>query len=347
MLKIPRPRSAAALATALALGLAAAGPTRAGAAVTLTYSNFFPPTHVHSKLAESWGKEVEKRTEGRVTVQYFPGQTLTRGPQIYDGVVQGISDVGMSLFAYTRGRFPVMEAVDLPLGYPSGRVASAVLNEVYQTLKPKELDDVEVMYLHAHGPGLVNSQTRPVRTLEDMKGLKFRATGFSAKMVSALGGTPVAMPMPETYQALSKGVVDGATYPYEAMKGFRLAEVTKYTTESFPVAYTSGFFVVMNKAKWQSIGPEDQKIIREINAEWAKKTAAVWDEIDREGKAFFASKGGQSIALSPEEAARWKKAVAPVMDEYVATATKKGLDGAKILKITRDALAKYRAEFAQ
>ena len=316
--------------------------TYASAKITLTYSNLFPPSHVHSKLAEAWCQEVEKRTNGEVTVQYFPGQTLTKGNQAYDGVVNGISDIGMSLLAYTRGRFPVMEVVDMPLGYPSGKTATAVINEVYQELKPKELDDVAVMYLSGHGPGLVNSTSKPIRTMEDMKGLKFRATGLAAKIVKALGGTPVAMPMPETYPSLQKGVVDGALYPHEANKGWKLGEVTKYTTENLSMAYTSTFFVVMNKGKWNSLSPAAQKAIKGINVEWTEKTATAWDEIDEEGKKFGASIGREIITLSPEESARWKKAVQPIMQEYVAGSKAKGFDGQKALDITMQALEKYR-----
>ncbi len=107
--------------------------------VKLTYSNFFPPGHIQSKLAEAWCKEVEKRTNGQVVVEYFPGQTLTKARQVYDGVVEGISDIGFSVLAYTRGRFPVIAAVDLPLGYTSGTVATKVVNAVYEKFKPKEL----------------------------------------------------------------------------------------------------------------------------------------------------------------------------------------------------------------
>jgi TRAP-type C4-dicarboxylate transport system substrate-binding protein len=110
---------------------AAAGP------ITLTYSNFFPPVHTQSKLAEAWCKEVEKRTNGQVVIQYFPGQTLTKGAVCYDGVVQGISDIGLSVLAYTRGRFPVMEVLDLPLGYQNGRQATAVVNDFYNKMQPK------------------------------------------------------------------------------------------------------------------------------------------------------------------------------------------------------------------
>jgi TRAP-type C4-dicarboxylate transport system substrate-binding protein len=109
-----------------------AGPSAADAGTTLTYSSFFPPTHIQSQLAESWCKEVEKRTEGRVKVQYFAGQTLTKAKQTYDSIVDGIADVGTSALAYTKGRFPVMGAIDLPLGYPSGSAATAVQRHLRQ-----------------------------------------------------------------------------------------------------------------------------------------------------------------------------------------------------------------------
>ena len=223
------------------------------ASVKLTYSNFFPPGHIQSKLAESWCKEVEARTNGQVVVDYFPGQTLTKARQVYDGVVEGLSDVGFSVLAYTRGRFPVLAAVDLPLGYTSGTVATKVVNAVYEKFQPKELSDTQVMYLHAHGPGLIHTKGKAVRKMEDMKGLKFRAHGTSALVVKALGGTPVPKPMPETYQMLQKGVVDGAVYPFEANKGWKLGEVTKYCTADFTAAYTSSFFVFMHKDKWYSL----------------------------------------------------------------------------------------------
>jgi len=255
--------------------------------IKLTYSNFFPPGHIQSKLAEAWCQEVEKRTKGEVVVEYFPGQTLSKANQVYDGVVEGISDIGFSVLAYTRGRFPVMAAVDLPLGYTSGIVATKVINAVYDKFQPKELMDTKVMYLHAHGPGLIHTKDKPVRKLEDMKGLKFRGHGTSALVVEALGGTPVPKPMPETYQMLQKGVVDGAVYPFEANKGWRLGEVTNYCTADYSAAYTTSFFVVMNKDKWNSISAANQKIIEQINKEWIIKHGDAWDASDAEGIVFF------------------------------------------------------------
>ena len=308
------------------------------APVKLTYSNFFPPGHIQSKLTEAWCKEVEARTKGQVLVEYFPGQTLTKASQVYDGVVEGLSDVGFSVLSYTRGRFPVLAAVDLPLGYTSGTVATKVVNAVYEKFQPKELSDTQVMYLHAHGPGLIHTKGKAVRKMEDMKGLKFRAHGTSALVVKALGGTPVPKPMPETYQMLQKGVVDGAVYPFEANKGWKLGEVTNYCTADFTAAYTTSFFVVMNKDKWNSLPPDVQKIIEQINQEWAVKHGEAWDTSDAQGIVFFLNQGSEIIGLDAKEGEKWKKAVAPIITDYAADMDKKGFNGTEIVDFTIETL---------
>lgn len=306
--------------------------------IVLKYANFFPPTHIQSQLAEQWCREVESRTGGAVKIDYFPGGTLTKGPQVYDGVVEGISDIGLSVLAYSRGRFPVMAAVDLPLGYKSGVAATAVANSVFEQFQPQELADTKVMYFHAHGPGLPHTKGAAVRTMEDLQGLKLRATGNSAKVVEALGGTPVPSPMGEAYAAIQKGVVDGGMYPIETNKGWKLGELVDYCTEAYSVAYTTTFFVVMNMDKWNSLPVEAQAAIEEINAEWAVKHGQAWDASDVAGKEFFLAEGNEFVALAEGEDARWAEAVAPILDAYVADVTAKGLDGAAILQFIRTTL---------
>ena len=321
--------------------LAGLSPAFAGT-LKLTYSNFFPPSHAQSKLAEQWSRAVEQRTDGRVKIDYFPGQTLTKGKVCYDGVVNGLSDVGMSVLGYTRGRFPLMEVGDLPLEHGNSRVATAVVNEIYQTMKPAEFSDVEVMYLHAHGPGLLHTRKKAVRKMEDLKGMKIRCHGANLEIVKALGGTPVAKSMPMTYQLLQKGVVDGSVYPMEANKGWKLGEVIDYATLCYSAAYTTTFFVVMNKDKWALISDSDQKIIKELNNEWIRATGEAWDASDKEGFKFLAEKKVELISLDPAESARWANAVKPVLDAYVSKSQSKGIDGARALDVARAAVAKYR-----
>lgn len=306
--------------------------------IQLKYSTFFPAPHKNAIRADQWCKEIEKRTNGRVKFSFFPGATLTPANQTYDSVTKGITDVGESVLGYTRGRFPLTEVVDLPLGYKSGYVATKMINEYYKKFKPREFDDAKIMFLHAHGPGIVNTAKKPVYKLEDMRGLKMRSHGLSAKVVQALGGVPVGMPMTETYDALMKGVAEGVMCPVEAMKGWKLHEVTAFETQNFGSAYSTGFFVVMNKSRWAALPPDIQKIIEEVNDEYIEKQGKIWDEIDKEGRDLMISTGKKIIPLSKAEDARWAKAVAPILQDYVKDAKAKGLPGDQALKFCKDYL---------
>jgi len=307
----------------------------ASAKTVFTYANFFPPTHIQSQLAQSWCDEVKKRTNGEISIQYFPAQALAKAPQTYDAVVNGIADIGMTVLAYSRGRFPVASAIDLPLGYKSGVQATKVANAVLNKFRPEEFNDTKIMFLHAHGPGLINTVNKKVASLEDMKGMKIRTTGASGRVIKALGGSPVGKGMNECYQMLQKGVVDGSLHPMESNKGWKLGEVVKYVTESYPIAYTTTFAVFMNKAKWNKLTPAQQKTIMEINAEWADKHGEGWDSSDKAGLEFFKSKGGEFVSLSDAEVAKWKAAVAPIMDEYAEKVSKKGIDGKAVVNFIK------------
>jgi TRAP-type transport system periplasmic protein len=306
--------------------------------IKLNYSNFFPAPHKNSVLAGEWAKEIEKRTNGKVKITLFHGGTLTPADKCYDGVVKGLSDIGFSVLSYTLGRFPLTEVIDLPMGYKTGTAATKLVNAYYKKFKPKELQDTQVMYLHGHGPGILHTNKKPVKTLEDLKGVKIRSTGTVAKIATALGATPVAMPMPETYDALSKGIADGVMCPIEALEGWKLGEVLKYTTQNYGSAYTIAFFVVMNKDKWKSLPPDVQKIIETVNEEWIVKQARVWDEVDASGMEFTKKRGSQIIPLSQEEDAKWAKAVQPMFEDYVKRMKDKGLPGEEALKFCSETL---------
>ncbi|MCK4785649.1 MAG: TRAP transporter substrate-binding protein [Desulfobacteraceae bacterium] len=306
------------------------------APIKLTFSIFFPPTHGQAIAAMDFAKEIEKRTNGKVQITTFPGGTLTKAPLCYDGVVKGISDMGNSCFAYTRGRFPVMAAVDLPMGYPNGTVATRVANAFAKSVNPKELQDVKVLYVHAHGPGLLHTK-KPVRNLEDLKGMKIRATGLSAKVVEALGGVPVAMPQGGTYEALQKGVVEGTFSPIEVLKGWKQGEVIKYTTECYSVGYTTAMFIVMNKAKWNALPADVKKVIDDLSNGWVLVHGQTWDLTDQEGRNFTLKLGNEIISLSDAESARWRKAVEPVINNYIS----KTPNGATYVSKVRKLIKKY------
>lgn len=308
--------------------------------ITLTYSNFFTPREVHAQLGDTWSKEIEKRTHGKVKINYYPGGTLVKGDQIYQAALQGGTDIGMSVFSYTVGNFPGMEAIDLPLGYGSGKAATWVINDFYRIHKPKELAGVKVLYLHAHGPALLHSK-KLINRLKDLKGMKIRSTGLSAKIIKALGAVPVAMSQEETFLALKNNVVDATFSPMEVLKGWKQAEVIKYTIDDCCIGYTSGMYVVMNLKKWSSLSPDIQKVFDEVSWEWVSKHGEAWDIADEEGRKFTLSLGNKVAQLDMQEKIRWVKAIHPVIDGYITEATQKGVPGKEYVETIKEFIGQY------
>lgn len=309
--------------------------------IKLTYSVFFPPTHVQSKLAVEWAAEIKRRSGGQVEVTVFSGGALTKADQCYQGVVDGVSDIGMSAFAYTRGRFPLLEGLDLPVGYPDGAAATKIVTTLAMQFQPAETQDVKLLYVHAHGPGILASK-QPVARLANLKGLKVRATGFCAKIVESLGGMPVSMPQGDTYEALQKGVVDATFCPIETLKGWKQGEVIRSITDSKCVGYTTAFFVAINKEKWAQLPPEIKTVIEAVSAEWVGKHGQAWNEADREGLAYIVELKRNIIPMVPEEQAQWVEKVAPLLKDYAVRATEKGLPGEAFLKELQTLIAAAR-----
>jgi TRAP-type C4-dicarboxylate transport system substrate-binding protein len=303
--------------------------------VKLRYSNFFPPVHPISKLAEEWIKEVEKRTNGRVKVSYFPGNTLAPPGQAYDAVVKGIADMAQNLLAYSPGRLPLSEVLQQPLGYASGYQGTKLANEYYKKFKPKEFDDVKVMYLHGVAPGTFHTK-KEIKSFDDIKGLRIKANAENAEIVKMLGGAPVTMPITETYDALQKGLAEGILLPNEALKGWRFAEVVKSSLDSNAVSYLTSMYVIMNKNKWNQISKEDQATIEKINEEWIEKQGNLWNKLDKEGKEYAIQKGVKFVKVSKDEEAKVAAKMRPILDEYVKAMKSKNLPGDQALKFCLD-----------
>lgn len=316
------------------------------AKIKLTFNNYFPPTHMASKMSAAWCEEIEKRTNGEVKFQHFAGGQLLKADKVFDGVVQGIADVGFSNLAYTRGRFPEMEMCDLPLGMPSAWVSSHVAQRYYEKYQPKEFDKAKPMFFSACGPNLIATTNKAVHTLDDLKGQTLRATGRIADTANTLGATARPMGIGETYEAVNKNVISGVMLPVETMKGFRLGEILKYCTANWQVGNVYTFYAVMNKKKWNKLPDNIKKIFEEVNSEFVEKMAQGWNNIDLAGVEFFKSKGGEMIQLDDTEVDKWNKAVAPVLDTYTKEMVKAGYS-ADDIKERFDFVKKTREEFTE
>jgi TRAP-type C4-dicarboxylate transport system substrate-binding protein len=311
-----------------------------GQEIKLRYSVIWPQMHPMTKLMVQWGEDVEKATQGRIKTTMFASNTLSPPMQAYDATVKGIVDVCGNLLAYSPGRLPLSEVLQQPLGYKNGYQASKLANAYYKKFKPKEFDDVKVMYLHGAAPGFIMTK-KAINTAADIKGLRLKANAENADIVKNLGGAPVTMPVSETYDALSRGIVDGTLFPIEALQGFKIAEVVKTVLEDYGTSYMTSMYVVMNKDKWNSIPPADQKAIEQINDEYNEKIAKLWVELDGKAKEFALSKGVTFVTVSEKEQAATAEKMKPILDDYVKMAKSKGLAGDEALKFCQDYLKSH------
>jgi TRAP-type transport system periplasmic protein len=310
-----------------------------GKTMKLRLSVQWPPQHPITKLFDQWGKDVEKATAGRITVTVFASNTLSPPMQVYDNTVKGVVDVGTSLLAYSPGRLPLSEVLQQPLGYTSGYQATKLGNAYYKKFKPKEFDDVKVMFLHGAAPGFIFTKG-PAKSIADLKGLRIKANAENADIIKNLGGSPVTMPVTETYDALSRGVVDGCLFPLEALQGFKIAEVVKTVLEDYPMSYMTSMWVAMNKDKWNAISPADQQAVEKINEEYIEKMGKLWVTGDENALKFAKGKGVNFVKVSKEDEAYTAERMKPILDDYVKMTKSKGLPGDEALKFAQDFLKK-------
>jgi TRAP-type transport system periplasmic protein len=301
------------------------------------------PHAIEQRVVIPWAERISEATDGNVKIVSYPGQTLLKGPEIYEGIVTGVADIGISVYAYNAGRFPVVEAFLLPgVSWATAKSSGAALQEGLEQLQPAEVNDTHILMNFATGPGHLLMKT-PVRNLDDLSGLEIGATaGPRGDGLNLLGAVPVVMPMPETYEAQSRGVIQGTVGPYEAMVGFKLGDVTDYITNT-PFLYVNFFFMNMNQQKWDSLPAEYQDAITRVTEEmWDEVVLGLFDDLNEEAlEEYTSTKDMELIELSAEEQEAWMARLQPIWDNYQQELDAKGLNGEEIISTVRELSDKY------
>jgi TRAP-type transport system periplasmic protein len=337
---------AAALATA-ALG------AQAQSTVTLKFHTFMSPSsNVWLNMHKAWMNKVEKDSGGRIKFEAYPAMQLGGTPvQLYDQAKDGIVDISWTLPGNTAGRFPRVEVFELPFMMTNAEATSRAYWEYVQTLAADEFKDVQVLALQVHGPGVIHTTDKAVKSVADMKGLKMRApTRQVTKLMAALGATPVGMPLPNIPDALSKGTINGAVIPWEVVPSVKVQELTKYHAEFDPAGgalYTTTFVMSMNKAKYNSLPADLKKIIDDnsgINTSgWLGKTQA---EGDPAGRKSASDRGNTIYTVGVEQAQEFRRASRAIEVEWVQDMNKRGFDGKKLLDGARALIDKHTRALA-
>lgn len=315
--------------------------------ITISFADFFPATHEAGiQVTQGWADAVEEVTDGLVKVEVYPGGSLLDSSDIYEGVISGVADVGHSAVGYNLGRFPLLGAMYLGgVSYKNSKVSSYVARDIVEEFAPEELKDTKVMFVYGLGPGDIISNNR-VEKMEDLKGMEIRASGNQVKTFELLGATPIDIAMPDAYEALSRGVVDGAVVPLEVLEGWKLAEVTKYVTK-VPFVYNAVHYVTMNREVWDSLPEDIQAKIEDLNTKMFEETAvSLFDAINDSALSYTTENfEHEIIELSDDEQARWLKELEPIKEEYIKELDAQGIPGKEVIDRIEELAEKYNNEF--
>ncbi|TET88064.1 MAG: TRAP transporter substrate-binding protein, partial [Desulfobacteraceae bacterium] len=276
-------------------------------AIKLTYANFPPAPTFPCVQMERWKKEVEKRTNGAVAIQTFPGGTLLGAKAMMDGVIAGQADIGNLCMAYQGDRFVVTNAIALPVGFTSARSGSLALHDLYNKYKPKAFSKVKVLAMFTTSPSHLMTKM-PVKTLKDLKGVALRASGGAAAILKAWGANQVGMPQSAVPEAMQKGTIQGQFTSFDVLKDFKYAEMCKYAVVLNGPVYA--FSVVMNMDKWNSLPKKVQKVMDSMVREQAEWTGNYLDNHVKESVSW--SRKDQNVKfinLAPAEKAKWDKLI--------------------------------------
>jgi TRAP-type C4-dicarboxylate transport system substrate-binding protein len=309
--------------------------------IELKLSHWGPPGHVNQVVFVPWAEMIEKKSGGKLKVTVFPGGVLGKPADHWDLAQNGVVDISWGTHNYTAGRFPLTSAMDLPFLINSAKGGSRALQEYYAKHLAKEHDKVKVLWLQCPAPFQLHMTKKAALTPADLVGVRIRTGGGQlSEIVKSLGAVPVALSVPETYNALERGVVDGTILPYEAAKAFKLSEVTKHVVDVR--IFTASQFTVMNLAKYNALPADLKKVIDELSGVWGAEFAgAAWDKAEIAGLDAIVKAGIQQHKLSDAQRAAWKEKTKPVEEEWLRTMQAKGLPAKQALADLKDLLKRY------
>ena len=312
--------------------------------VTLRIHQFLPAqATIPAQAIEPWANKVSEESDGRIKFELYPAMQLGGGPpELYDQAKDGVVDIIWTVLGYTPGRFPKSEVFELPFISPNGEIGSAAFYNYVMANSADEFEGVHVIALHTHGPGLVHSKD-PIASLEDLQGMKVRGgSRIISDMLANLGAEPIGMPVPQTTEALSKGVIDATTVPWEVTPSIRVAELVKNHTgftSQFGL-YTQTFGFIMNQDSYNNL-PDDLKAVIDANSglEVSRQFGRVMDEGDSRGLKIAVEAGNNIVQLDEAQTQLWIDAAQPTIDKWFSDMEGAGVDGRALYEAARAAVA--------
>ncbi len=315
--------------------------------LSLRLHHFLPAvSNVHRHFLMPWAAKLAADSNNRLRVQIFPSMQLGGAPpQLYDQARDGVVDIAWTLPGNTPGRFPSIEAFELPfVAHKRASVNVQAVQTLFERRMRPEFAETHIITAWGHDAGVIHAR-REVKRQEDMVGLKLRfPTRQAGEALRALGAAPIGLPVPQIPEALAQGVIDGAVVPWEVVPSIRLHETLRNHTEfeGSPTFYIATFVLAMNKAKYDGMAP-DLRAILDANSGMvaARMAARPWDEEGPKVEEMVRRRGNAIITLSPEETARFRRTTEPVVTNWIAAMRERNINGAALLEEAKALVAQF------
>jgi|TARA_B110000908_G_scaffold40809_1_gene49507 TRAP-type C4-dicarboxylate transport system substrate-binding protein len=291
---------------------------------------------IPAKIIDVWADKIESASGDRIEITRYAAMQLGgKPPELIDQVLDGVIDITWNVVGYTPGRYPSTEVFELPFMVNDAAPASAAFWKMMESdIAEREFGNLKVLGAWVHGPGVIHAN-KAVTTPSDFNGMKIRGASRQINaMLKELGATPVGMPVPAVPEALSKGVIDGTTIPWEVTKALKVPELVENHTEfTGPMMYTVTFVLVMNKDKFASL-PDDLKAVMEENSglEFSIFAGTTQQAYDAPARKIAEDRGNSIITLDAAQSAVWAEAAQPVYGAWLEEMTGRGIDGQALIE---------------
>lgn len=290
---------------ALALaGCAGSSPGEGGGEkIKLTYAFFAPAASFPSVQMQEWADQLNERTEGQVEVELFVGGTLLGAGDIYEGVSQGVVDVGLDSPAYDTSRFPLSSVINVPIGLTDPEASSQTFLDLLTEFEPEEYRDYQIITAFTTEASYLQTLA-PVTQRGDLKGTTLRGTAATIPVLEQLGTSPVGLPMNEVSEQLNTSVIDGYASSREVLKDFGLAESVRYVTD-YPIGISNSFVAVMDKEKFDALPENVQQAILDLREEMSQFAAEEHAKGIEAALAFAEEQGVETVEVDPSDVETW------------------------------------------
>ncbi|MGY1721083.1 TRAP transporter substrate-binding protein [Blastococcus sp. SYSU DS0552] len=336
---------ALAAVTALAACGGAAGSSAGGGGeqITLSYAFFAPQASFPGVQMEEWASRMDECTDGQVAVDFYPGGTLLGSGDIFDGVSQGVVDIGMDSPAYDVGRFPLSSVIALPVGFANAEAPSKTFLDLITEYEPAEYDGYEIVTAFTTEPAHLQTQ-QPVASKSDLSGRELRAAGAGVPALQSLGASPVGMPMPNVAEGLQTGVISGYMSSREVLQDFGLAEQVGYVTD-YAFGVSNSFVAVMDSDRFAELPENVQECIRDLRPEMAEFASQYHDQENVQAALEWAAAehGLETVELAPAEREEWDRTLSQLVDSWISD-TRGDFDPQEVFDRMQELREQYSAE---